>query len=98
MARHPGPRRRVSHRLQQARDQLRLMGRRGGGEIEVHAVLHRFGVRDGDDVDADGGGSGQTKPTGSMLVTPGPSLETPQPSASAQNRPRAETSRALKFT
>ena len=59
----------------QARDQLRLMGRGGGGEIEV-----------------------QAKPAGSALVRPGPSLETPQPSASAQNRPSAESSRALKFT
>src|SRR5829696_5789122 len=42
--------------LLQARDQLRLMGRGRGGEIEVHAVLHRLGVRDADDIDADGGG------------------------------------------
>ena len=34
------------------------------------------------------------KPTGSTLVTPGSSLETPQPSASAQNRPTAQSSRA----
>src|SRR5262249_49420734 len=34
------------------------MGCRGGGEIDVHAVLHRFGFRDGKDVDADGGGVG----------------------------------------
>ncbi len=39
-----------------ARDQLRLMGRRGGGELEVHAVLHRFGFRDGNGIDADGDG------------------------------------------
>ena len=32
------------------------MGRRDGGEIDVRAVLHRFGVRDGDHIDADGGG------------------------------------------
>jgi hypothetical protein len=32
------------------------MSRRGGGEIEVRAVLRRFGVRDGNDVDADGDG------------------------------------------
>ena len=32
------------------------MGRRGGGEIEMHAVFHRRGFRDGKDVDADGGG------------------------------------------
>ena len=30
------------------------MGCRGGGEIDVHAVLHRFGFRDGNDIDADG--------------------------------------------
>ena len=33
-------------------------------------------------------------PAGSTLVTPGSSLETVQPSASAQNRPTAESSRA----
>jgi hypothetical protein len=38
----------------EARDQLRLMGRRGGGEIEVHTVLCCcLGFRDGNDVDAD---------------------------------------------
>jgi len=34
------------------------MGRRRGGEVEVHAVLHRLGFRDGKDVDADGDGVG----------------------------------------
>ena len=34
------------------------MGRRRGGEVEVHAVLHRLGFRDGKDVDADGDGAG----------------------------------------
>ena len=29
------------------------MGRRGGGEADVHAVLHRLGFRDGNNVDAD---------------------------------------------
>ena len=42
--------------IRQARNQLRLMGRGGGGQIEVHAVVHRFGIRDGDDIDADGDG------------------------------------------
>ena len=37
------------------RHQLRLMGYRGRGEIDVHAVPHRFGIRHGDDVDAHGG-------------------------------------------
>jgi hypothetical protein len=40
-------------------------------------------------------GSGKVKPTGSRLVTPGSSLETLQPSASAQNRPSAESSQAF---
>ena len=40
-------------------------------------------------------GLGYAKPTGSTLVTPGSSLETLQPSASAQNRPTAESSRAF---
>lgn len=43
-------------------------------------------------------GSGRSKPTGSRFVTPGPSLDARQPSASAQKRPSAESSRALKFT
>jgi hypothetical protein len=34
------------------------MGRRRGGEVDVHAVLHRLGFRDGNDVDADGDGVG----------------------------------------
>ena len=34
------------------------MGRRGSGKVEVHAVLHRLGFRDGKDVDADGDGVG----------------------------------------
>ena len=42
----------------QARDQLRLMGRRGRGEVDMHAVLHRLGFRGGDEVDADGDGVG----------------------------------------
>ncbi len=56
--RRPGPRRRVSRQISQARDQVRLMGRRGGGEVDVHAVLHRFGFRDSKDVDAQGDGVG----------------------------------------
>lgn len=43
-------------------------------------------------------GSAQTKPTGLTLVAPGSALDTLQSSASAQNRPSAESSRALKFT
>src|SRR5581483_5069634 len=31
---------------------------RSGGQIDVHAVLHRLGFRDGQDVDADGDGVG----------------------------------------
>lgn len=39
----------------QGRDQLRLTGRRGGGEIEVHTLLRRCpGFRAGNDIDADG--------------------------------------------
>jgi hypothetical protein len=71
------------------------MGRIGGGEVDVHAVLHRFGFRDGQDVEADGGGVGIGEASGSRLVTPGPSLETLQPSASAQKPPSAESSRAF---
>ena len=42
----------------QAYDQVRLMGRRGGSEVDVHAVLHRLGFRNDNDVDADGAGVG----------------------------------------
>ncbi len=38
------------------RDQVHLIGRRGGGEIDVHTVLHRLGFRNGNDIDADGDG------------------------------------------
>jgi hypothetical protein len=41
-----------------ARDEVRLMGGGGRGEIDVYAVLHRFGLRVGNDIDADGGGVG----------------------------------------
>src|SRR5258708_31935817 len=34
------------------------MGRGGGSEVNMHAVLHRLGFRDGNDVDADSNGVG----------------------------------------
>jgi len=71
------------------------MGHRGGGEIDVHAILQRPGFRDGKDVDADGDGVGIDEALSSRLVTSGSSVETLQPSASAQNRPSAESSRAF---
>ncbi|OLT29438.1 hypothetical protein BJF79_40870 [Actinomadura sp. CNU-125] len=48
----------------QARDQLSVVGLRGGGEIEVHAVLHRFGVLDGDQVDVEARGVGPVEARG----------------------------------
>ena len=59
MRRRPGPRRRASRRDPAGRaTRSRLMGRRRGGEVDVHAVLHRLRLRDGKDVDADGNGVG----------------------------------------
>jgi hypothetical protein len=89
---HVGERR---TKIQEACDQGRLVGRQGGGEADVHTVLHRLVFRDGNDVDADRDRPGKVKPTGSRLVTPGSSLETLQPSASTQNRPSAESSQAF---
>ncbi|MCY1225478.1 hypothetical protein D9M72_376750 [compost metagenome] len=43
-------------KLLQPRDQLRLVGRGGGGEIEVRPVANRLGVGDGDHIHADGDG------------------------------------------
>jgi hypothetical protein len=70
----------------EARDQLRLLGRRGGGEIEVHTVLRGcLGFRDGNDVDADGdrvrpneaaGGPGLGGHAGFPLKTLQPSAST----------------------
>ncbi len=57
----------------QARDQLRLMGRGDGGQIEVHTVLRlRLGLRDRNDVDAEGDRGGQPKspPGPTYVVTP----------------------------
>src|SRR5690349_4957078 len=48
----------------ETRDQVRLMGRGGGGEVDVHTVLHRFGFRDTKDVDAQGDGVGVVKALG----------------------------------
>src|SRR5690606_21975051 len=50
--------------LLQARDQFRLVRLGGGGGIEVGAVLHRFGVRDGDDINADRRGVRPIEPDG----------------------------------
>ncbi len=51
-------------RLLQARDQFRLMGRRGGGDLEVCAVLQSFWIWDGDDIDGDGDRVRQDKSQG----------------------------------
>ncbi len=42
----------------QARDHVRLMGCGGRGELDAHEVLHRLGLRVGNDVDADGSSIG----------------------------------------
>ncbi len=83
----------------QAGDQLRLVGRGGGGEVEVEAVLGRcLGVGTGTTSMPRPTGSGQTRPPAgpTYVVTPG--LKALQPSASAQNRPTAGASTALMFT
>ena len=43
------------------------MGRWGGGEADVHAVLHRLGFRDGNNVDADCDRVEEDETTGSRL-------------------------------
>ena len=65
--------------IPQALDQLHLMGRGSGRKIKVHAIRHRFDVRDRYDVDAEGTRIGRMTFGGSTLVTPGASQETPQP-------------------
>ena len=77
------------------RDQVRLMGCRRRGEVDVHAVLSVLDSGTAMTSMQTATGSGYAKPTGSRLVTPGSSLSAPQPSASAQNRPTAESSRAF---
>jgi hypothetical protein len=54
------------------RDQARLMGRRGGGKVDVHPVLHRFGFWDANDVDADGDGVGIGEALGFEIGHAGP--------------------------
>ena len=82
-------------KILQARDQVRLVGRGGGGQIDMHAVLHRLGLGGGKDVDADGGGVGIGEADGFNVGHAGSLAVNPQPSASAQNRPTAESSRAF---
>lgn len=75
--------------------QSHLVGRRGGGEVEVDAVLHRRGFGDGDDADTGRGGVRIGDVFGARLVAPGALLDMFRLSASAQNWLSVVLSRAL---
>ena len=91
---HPGPIGGRGTELGHARDQLRLMGHRRGGEIEVHAVLHRL-VRDADDIDADGGGVRPGEAHGFDVGHPDPRWKSPSRARPPRTGPSAAATASL---